>query len=82
MGDKPLMDIIGLWCVRFSVGYVEERNYWQGVIVHWSTTHKCLYQQETGTHTEYNDVLLQAVELLKSRVRARCCIIEVHKKHV
>jgi hypothetical protein len=81
MDDKPIMDIIRMWCVGFSVEYIEERKYWQGVIVHKSTMHRqCLYEQETGTHEEYNDVLIQAVDLLKSRVLASCCIIEGNKE--
>ena len=81
MIEKTLMDIIHLWCINFSVEYIEERNYWQGVIVHRSAMpSNDLYQQETGTWAEHNDVLVQAVALLKTRASAACCVIETRKE--
>lgn len=82
MTDKPLMDIIRLWCIRFNVEYNEERKHWEGFIIHRATSvpSRCLYQQETDIHKEYNDVLIQALELVKSRASAACCVIESRKK--
>jgi len=81
MDDKPLMDIIRMWCVKFSVEYIEVRKYWRGTIVHRDANHiNCLYTQETGSHEEYHDVLIQAIALLKSRASATCCVVEGHRK--
>lgn len=81
MDDKPLMDIIRMWCVEFDVKYIKERKYWYGVIFHRDINHlTCMWTQETDNHAEHHDVLVQAVAMLKSRVSASCCIIEVAKE--